>query len=105
MPKIDPIRTTISPDLGVGSAHEWGCSYDQTAEFITPCTNATGQQDSFNLVRFAGTKYTTSICIVQFMYPNKLIKALIAHGLTSATQLTSASTPGRNSSAFSKQFV
>jgi hypothetical protein len=29
MPKIDPIRTKISPDLGVGSANEWGCSYVQ----------------------------------------------------------------------------
>jgi hypothetical protein len=26
MPKIDPIWTKISPNLGVGSANEWGCS-------------------------------------------------------------------------------
>jgi hypothetical protein len=34
MPKIDPIRTKNSPDLGVGSANEWGCSKFDLVKFL-----------------------------------------------------------------------
>jgi hypothetical protein len=34
MPKIDPIRMKISPDFGLGSANEWGCSYRHPNEAV-----------------------------------------------------------------------